>query len=58
VRSPRRKSEAKSKLVIFIDAIAVAPFNADKAPKAETRANTIIHPSMVFSLDVNSQVRN
>jgi hypothetical protein len=55
VRSPRRKSEAKSRLAIFIDAIAVAPFIADKAPKTEIRANTIIHPSMVFSLDVYSQ---
>jgi hypothetical protein len=51
VRSPRRKSEAKSRLAIFIDAVDVAAVIEDKAPNAEIRAKTIIHPSMVFSLD-------
>jgi hypothetical protein len=50
VRSPRKKSEAKSQLVIFIDAAAVAQVTEDRAPKAVSRAKTIIHPSIAFSL--------
>jgi hypothetical protein len=58
VSSPTKNNEANNTLEIFIDAAMLAPVREGTAPRAEINANTIIHPSIVFSLAVDLEYCN